>query len=169
MKLIWLMRNTPPPPLQNGLSMSARLLFTCYKFKLFFFFFCLGVEHYTFFHLRVSHSAAQKRCKYNGGNLVSFSSQEKYDTISYLITRFSCCPYWWTGLKYYKSTDTWLFIDGTVTKFALSILYGNKYFQQDKCVVICKNGTIYPIDCAEESDFICWTGHDSMGTPTFSG
>lgn len=81
----------------------------------------------------------------------------------------SGCPYWWTGLKYNKSADTWYFMDGTDTTFALSKVHGKQYFELDKCVVIRNNGTIYPIDCAEQNEFICQTGQDPTNLPTLSG
>lgn len=100
-----------------------------------------------------SHTEAQTVCQHKGGNLVSFASQDDIDTIHRLAgsSNYNC---WWTGLKYNKSLDTWHFIDGTDTEFALSIL-GNRFFESDKCVVIDNQETLHPDDCAKRMSYIC--------------
>ena len=112
----------------------------------------LGVKYSSFTNLTL-HAEAQTVCQHKGGNLASFAIQDDLDTIRRLIGS-SSYNLWWTGLKYYKSVDTWYFLDGTNTRFALSIL-GNRYFEFDKCVAIDNQMTLHPGDCKRPMNYIC--------------
>ena len=132
----------------------------------------LGVKLYKIFlNFRASYSAAQTKCEHSGGggHLVSFSSEEDFNTIHSILMQITCCSFWWTGLRYTNSSDSWHFTDGADTSFALSVLRGKQYFERDKCVVIRSNGTIYPIDCEEESHCFCQTSQDATAQPTSAG
>ncbi len=78
--------------------------------------------------------------------------------------------YYWTGLRYTKSSESWSFIDGTDTVFALSKLSAHSY-HSDKCVKMLGNEALYPTDCNEVRPFICQYGQLPVSTdpPSSSG
>ena len=121
-------------------------LYTSFSFVL------LGVK-YSSFTNNSSHTEAQTVCQHKGGNLASFAIQDDLDPIRRLIGS-SSYNLWWTGLKYNKPVNIWYFLDGTDTRFALSIL-GNRYFEFDKCVAIDNQMALHPDDCKKPMNYIC--------------
>ncbi len=118
-----------------------------------------------------SPSDAQVACSGTGGNLASFISQDDIDNMKNVMPD----PYWyyWTGLRYTKSSDSWSFIDGTNTVFALSKLptLTTHSYHSDKCVKMRGNGALYPTHCTEVRHYICQIGQHPVPTdpPSSSG
>lgn len=116
------------------------------------FFHVLGPKYSIFTNL-YSYPKAQAACQHKYGNLASFTTMDDIITIKRLANN-SGYRHWWTGLKYNKSSDAWYFIDGTDTRFALSML-GIRHFESDKCVAINKIMTLDADDCAKSFGYIC--------------
>ena len=121
----------------------------------------LGVHYYAYGFIR-SYPNAQALCENsNGSNLASFVSEDDI----YSMVKIMPDPNWgyWTGLKYTHLSDSWSFIDGTDTAFALSKILMNTTYHSDMCVLIRGDG-IYPRHCSEVRLFICQTGQDPAFT-----
>ena len=130
-------------------------------------FFVLGVNYFGYGSSK-SPSPAQGDCSQIGGNLASFVSQDDIDRIISVMPDSSW--YYWTGLKYTQSSNSWSFIDGTDTTFALSMI-GAQSYSSDKCVLIQSSGTFVPTHCTESRQFICQIGQHPIPTdpPSSSG
>ena len=130
-------------------------------------FFVLGVNYQAWGDVK-SHSNAQTLCQTRGGtNLASFVSQDNINRIEESIAQIQGSGSWdfWTGLKYTKSSDTWSFIDGTDTTFALSQvnLPEMQNVHTDQCMMIRGNGDLSITHCSESRRVVCQNGHHPTG------
>ena len=115
-----------------------------------------------------SHSNAQTLCQTRGGtNLASFVSQDNINSIVGSIAQIQGSGSWnfWTGLKYAKSSDTWSFIDGAETMFALSKvnLAQMQNVHNDQCMMIRGDGHLSITHCTESRRVVCQDGHHPTG------
>ncbi len=125
----------------------------------------LGVRFYAFNFTR-SYPAAQIFCEnLNVSNLASFVSEDDINSMVKVMPDPKLR--YWTGLKYTHLNDSWSFIDGTDTAFALSKILMNATYHSDMCVLISGDG-IYPTHCTEVRLFICQTGQDPAFTVPLS-
>ena len=114
-----------------------------------------------------SHSEAQKFCQQHNQSLASFISQENINYIKRVIQQMKIgsdvdC---WTGLMYIESNDTWSFVDGADTTFAVSNVTRPQNIQNDKCVMIHSNGHLSVTHCTEIRPFVCQGGKHSINLP----
>ena len=115
------------------------------------------VRHYLVIGLTKSHSDAQKACQQGNTNLASFVSQDdiyRMKAETSLIDQ-SGSWYFWTGLKYAKSNDTWIFIDAADTTFAKSIVTLPENVHTDRCVRIHGDGKLSVTHCTDQYGFVC--------------
>ena len=78
--------------------------------------------------------------------------------------------YYWTGLMFTHSTDSWSFIDGTDTTFAMTKITPQTY-HSNQCVMIRGDGILNPTHCTESRRHICQDGRHPVPTdpPSSSG
>ena len=104
---------------------------------------------------------AQAYCKmHTDGNLTSFTSQGDIDKIMSVVHNLAQKVIW-TGLMYIKSTDSWTFIDGADTSFAVSMILG--IHDKDTCVVM-SAGILLKFTCGESLFYICQTRRHPLFT-----
>lgn len=115
------------------------------------------MRQYTAWTVFKSHSDAQTFCQAVGTNLASFVSEDNSNSMIESIRQVggSDNSYYWTGLKYIKSSGTWSFIDGADTTFAVSKVTPPQNVHSDKCVMIRGDGQLFVTFCTEERRFVC--------------
>ena len=131
--------------------------------------FVLGVVQYEVFNEQLSYSDAQSYCvNQNSLNLASFVSQDSLgNMISYIRSQNSPSSYYWTGLKHTKSSNTWSFMDGADTTFAVSQVTLPSGAQNDQCVLISGTGELSVTHCTEGRGIVCQSGqHPPIATST---
>ena len=92
---------------------------------------------------------------HNDGNLTSFTSQADIDRIMSAVHN-PAYKNFWTGLVYVNSSDSWEFIDGADTNFAVSKILKIRIFQDEFCVVM-SEGKLLTYRCKVALLYICQT------------
>ena len=131
-------------------------------------FFVLGVDYQASADVLKSHLEAPTLCQERTStNLASFVSQDNINSFVESIAPIQGSGSWdfWTGLQHAKSNDTWSFIDGADTTFALSKvnLAQMQNVHNDQCMMIRGDGHLSITHCTESRRVVCQDGHHPIG------
>ena len=125
----------------------------------------LGVQYVAFAQPVLTHSDAQTACQNTTMKLASFVSEDNINSFKDIVQNIDV-SFYWTGLKYTKSSDTWSFVDGADTTFAVANLTLPQSIYSDQCVMIHRNGNLVQLcSCTEGRPFVCQQGQHPTHPP----